>query len=254
MNTIISSVSLILIVLFTGCAGIHKDIDAIKKVDGNNTNRLFISADLNNDLSSEYFGMLEFTFENTTDKWVTIDHIDVKAKDESFNKTMKFTTGEDFVVWSKAIRKRNKVDKYNKALVYSAIIGVAAATTALSKNNNVKNAAAGVWGLGLTSLTIDQIEDAKNNVEDVDLFPANHLLNGHIRVPPGLFTERWLLINTTDHDTTKLLYALELEIHYADKKMDKYYVPIFKSYREMGRRAWQRQIQNNIKKERRLKM
>ena len=235
----------VLLCIFTGCASVHKNISA-NLDDGSTSEKLIISTQLNDTLSSEYFGMLEFTIENKTNEWITVNNISVDIENEKLRKSTKFTSGADFTVWSKAITKRNSIESYNTALAYSAILGVTTVSSSILKNKAQKDASSIAFATGLSSLSIESIASQKQRVENNNTFPDDHLLNGKIRVPPGLFSNHWLLINTTNREEDGLLSHLVVRLEYNDGSSEKFVVPIFTSTREIVRYKWQNSLQNRI--------
>lgn len=230
---------LVFTILVTGCASIHKNIDAIAE---QKKTKLNISAEINNDLSSEYFGMVEFTLENTTGRWLEIDSISVDVGDERLRKSTKFTSGNELKAWSKAIKSRNEVRQYNKAVAYSAILGLAAGASAFSDNRTIKNAADSTLALTLGSLTIDQMLTQKDRVEMNRLFPEDHLLAGGQLVPPELFIQSWLLINTTNAKRNELLTNLKLTVHYKTGRSERFNIALFPKRMRLAVYDWQRKM------------
>ena len=237
---------LTLCLLVSGCASVEKNIAATQ--ESGKQSRLKVSAELNNDLSSEYFGMIEFSFENQTNKWIEINDVIVDVNDEMLRKSSKFTSGNELAAWSKAISARNRIESYNKAIAYSAIIGLASATAVSSSSNNTRGAATGVAVAGLTSLTVEQFIKYKNEAEGGAIYPSGHILNSNLLVPPELFSQYWLLINTTDHETNKLLNKISMTINYKDGESEKFSFNLFSSYLNTHRYRWQKKIHARLKK------
>lgn len=230
---------LVFTILLTGCASIHKNIDAIAEQKKTELN---ISAEINNDLSSEYFGMVEFTLENTTGRWLEIESISVDVGDERLRKSTKFTSGNELKAWSKAIKSRNEVRQYNKAVAYSAILGLAAGASAFSDNRTIKNSADSTLALTLGSLTIDQMLTKKDQVEMNRLFPEDHLLAGGQLVPPELFIQSWLLINTTNAKRNELLTGLKLIVTYKSGRSERFGIALYPRNMKLAVYDWQRKM------------
>lgn len=230
---------LVFTILLTGCASIHKNIDATAE---QKKTKLNISAEINNDLSSEYFGMVEFTLENTTGRWLEIESISVDVGDERLRKSTKFTSGNELKAWSKAIKSRNEVRQYNKAVAYSAILGLAAGASAFSDNRTIKNASDSTLALTLGSLTIDQMLTQKDRVEMNRLFPEDHLLAGGQLVPPELFIQSWLLINTTNSKRNELLTDLKLTVTYKSGRSERFGIALYPRNMKLAVYDWQRKM------------
>lgn len=231
--------------LVSSCASIEKDIIATQGTVKHK--RLKISAELNDRLSSEYFGMLEFSFENQTSEWIRISSVSVDINNKMLSKASRFTSGAELAVWAKAIKKRNQIDDYNKAVAYSAIIGISSVTAASSSSNKTKGVATGVAATGLTSLTIEQFSNQKNKAENSNIYPSGHLLSDKLLVPPRLFSDYWLLINTPDHETNNLLRKISITVNYEDGKSEKFYLNLFPSYSDLGWHPWQMEVQSRLR-------
>ena len=237
-----------LMLAIVGCASVHKGRTA-KTLGSGEESRLKISSKINGRLSSEYFGMIEFTLENLTGSWVTVDSVEIlipqeNVKDEHVN----FTTGEDFNVWGQAIRKRNSVQNYNSSLAFGAIVGLSSAASALSDNNKTKRAADSVAVAGTAAYAAKRLGENRNSVEGSPIYPSNHLLNKNHRIPPGLFSESWLLINTANDSLDVMIDELDIKVTYANKKEPEVYrVTLFNSSDSRHLIKWQRSIHKRIK-------
>jgi len=228
---------------------VHKDLAASLVTDEETKSPIVISAEINNKLSSEYFGMVEFTIENTSDKWIEIEKFDVGVDDENVKDTMLFTLGKDFQIWSSAIIKRNKVEDYNQSLAYGAIILGSSLVASRSNSDSTANAAAGVAGIATLSLGVESINDARAKIESGVAFPEGNLLSKNLRIPPGLFINAWLLINTTDHDINPPIMSLNLVANYKSGYKETFRIPLYRSYSDLGRYKWQSISQRNYKEE-----
>src|SRR6185436_20481716 len=67
---------------------------------------LLISGQEVSDLASPYYGLLELTFENTTDHWLGIDRTSVSFDSWAADQVV-IPTGPEITSWEQAIRQRN---------------------------------------------------------------------------------------------------------------------------------------------------
>lgn len=231
-----------------GCAGIHKDIEAQDMTSDGQKGLLKVSAEVNNALSSEYFGMVEFTIENRTDQWMNIERFEVDAG-QAQNRRMVFTLGRDFDIWSSAIVARNRVESFNRASAYNAILVSAALVSETDEPPSVSDGANIVGGTVLTSMSVEQIGQVRDRAEATPIFPENNILNEHIRIPPGLFVTAWLLINTNHHENNPPITELFLKAKYEDGRSDTFKIPLFSRYEDLGKYKWQSISQKFMKEE-----
>jgi hypothetical protein len=228
---------LICMYLLHGCAGMHKEVMATNASEGA-ASPLRISAEVNNRLSSEYFGMLEFTIENTTDQWIEIDRFIVDAG-KAQNRHILFTLGKDFETWSRAILARNKIEDFNTAMAFGSIIAGAAVVSSNTSSDSLSDASRIVGGMTVASLGIEGISTLRDSAEGMGIIPEGHLLQEHIRVPPGLFVNAWLLMNTAHHEHNLPITEIYLEAYYHDGGTETFKIPLFRDTDDLGKYAWQ---------------
>ena len=79
-----------------------------------------------------------------------------------------------------------------------------------SSKDSVK-AVGAVSALGaLTALTVDDYNKNLNRIENTKIFPASHLMSDNFIIPPGLFSKRWILLNTANHDKIKWIDSFNM--------------------------------------------
>jgi len=163
---------------------------------------LRVSAGESWSVSSPYFGLVEVTFENDSPAWVQIDRVDLDFGTPDKNRSVLVPWGDEIDVWERAIAVRNAVRATNTqtALEVLAIVG---AFGRASGRGHGASALAGVGGAleigALGSLYAINRDQAAEAASDAANFSGAHLLNVPIRVPPGLFTKRWILLYTAAH-------------------------------------------------------
>lgn len=84
------------------------------------------SWDLNNDLSSEYFGYFNFNIINKSDKWHTLTGIRIVFPESVQNKNVRVILGRELEEWYKAQQKVREIADFNKASATLFVAGVGA--------------------------------------------------------------------------------------------------------------------------------
>jgi len=226
MNTV-SRVFLLLIsiVFFSSCASIHSDYygNEVRK-DGSLSNDkktdmgLVISVEEDIDMSSAYFGMLYFTFENKTQNWIRIKNIRIDFKSDAVNPNVRFTSGYDLKAWYASIIKKKQISEFNRQMFLGtmSVIGGIMATT--SGNKTARAIGATAFMGAMTSLSVDEYRKSLDRVQKTKIFPENHLFYNQFVVPPGLFQKKWLVLNSANHKKTGYLSYLYIVYKTMDGK------------------------------------
>jgi hypothetical protein len=160
---------------------------------------LKITAEEDSEMSSKYFGLIDMTFENDTEKWIRINNVSLDFGSEEINKAVKIVSGQDIIAWKDAMQKLKEINDYNKSLVLGTIAVLGATSAMTSSNQNVK-AIGAFSGIGaLTALTVDEYNKNLSRIENTKIFPQNHLMAEDLNIPPGLFAKKWILLNSSNH-------------------------------------------------------
>ncbi len=193
-----------LVAICAGCATINSGsygvpVDAANHPLPAGTRPLLaISAEEDASVSSPYFGLVEVTFENNSPAWVEIDRVDLDFGSADRNRSVQIPWGDDIVTWSDAVTYRNAVEEANTqtALGVLALAGAVGQVAGRHGHGGAGLAAAGglleVASVGASLAASNQAQSEDEGVR----FSSNHLLAMPIRVPPGLFTKRWILFYT----------------------------------------------------------
>src|SRR5688572_2295368 len=175
---------------------------------------LEISARELRSMASAHFGCVEVTIENKTDEWVRIERIGLGFGSAQRDQRVFIPWGRELVSWELAIAERNAVRRANTdtALMLTAAGGGALAAAGESRG---ARAAGGLIALGaLSTAFATDIDRRASGATDIRPFPEAHLLDVPIAVPPGLFSSRFIVLNTQssapcvhsmvlDYDTAK---------------------------------------------------
>jgi hypothetical protein len=177
---------------------------------------LVISGAVDSDRSTNYFGAMNFVFENKSDRWIILKDVKISFPTLEQNENISIPIGDQFSAWAQGMQN---LDDYNnkKALVLSSILG---AVLAVKGDAPVaKSVGAFTTGYSLVSLA-----QAKNYNEILSELPPYHLLKGDIAIPPGLFMKRWILFNSKKHKSTGLVHTLILDFKDQDGQPQKYFL------------------------------
>jgi hypothetical protein len=187
----------------SGCAtvnsgdyGVALDDSGHPRSSAPSNERLQISAGERGSLSSPYFGVVEVTFENNTPAWIQIDHIDLDFGTPDKNKSVLIPWGEDIDIWEQATLQRNAIRRANTETVLG-LVAIAGSVASAAGGHHAAGGIGGTVAVGaLAGLYAQERADAVEATRDPSRFPPTHLLTLPLRVPPGLFTKRWLLLYT----------------------------------------------------------
>lgn len=210
----------------TGCAhvasgeyGISLDARGEASPAEDQAAKLRISAGEKTRMSSPYFGQLEFTFENPTGEWITVERVSLDFGSEKNNQSVLFPWGARLENWTAATVQRNAVRDINNALALELLaVGGSVAGSAAGRHAPAARAAGGFATLAaMTALTATRAEARADAAENVPFFEGSHLFNVPFDVPPGLFVKRWLVVNTPADPTLGCLTNVVMTYEFSDK-------------------------------------
>jgi hypothetical protein len=164
---------------------------------------LVISGEEVTQYASRYFGLVEITLENQSTQWVRISRLALDFG-ESAREGVALPQQEDVSAWYRATLQRNDIRDTNAAAALAGILllGAGAAVVGHASDEPALKAAGSVAVLGAeTALLARGYDESIQKAERAALYPGTHLLAVPFAVPPGLFSKRWLLINTRDGST-----------------------------------------------------
>ena len=158
--------------------------------------KLKISAGERGSLSSAYFGVVEVTFENNTPAWIQIDHIDLDSVHRTRTRACSFrgettsTSGSRRRCNENAIRRANTRNRPGARR--DRRDGGERGGRSPRRRRDRRDRGAGRPGGPLR----EERTDAAEAAGAAERFPPTHLLALPVRVPPGLFAKRWMLLYT----------------------------------------------------------
>jgi hypothetical protein len=234
---------------FVGCATVgneHVGVPVTKPGEEGKESLKF-SASLIEDLSSEYFGYLDFTIENNSEKWIVVKVTGVKFDSLASSENIRFPNSEEYLNWQAAMKQTIQISEYNKSIAMGVVAGAGLGLAALSDNNAVRGlgAAAAIGSAGyMAGHGINQIRDSLQMAKSIQ---ANNLLVDSALVLPGLFTKKWLLVNTMNHD--KIGYLTEMTLTYTESGKEKAVKIRFREIFTVKMSKWQSEQHEKQKKQ-----
>jgi len=154
--------------------------------------------------ASAHFGMVQVTLENRSSQWLHLSRLALDFGSSERNAGVALPAGSDITAWYGATVQRNDIRETNSAAVLAGLVLVGE-TVALAGAASGKRSVAGAGAataLGALAVgTAAGYGDQLASVERVRDLPTSHLLALPIAVPPGLFSKRWVLLDTHDSRT-----------------------------------------------------
>ncbi len=198
--------ALLVLVTFGGCATINSGPYGVPVDETNHPVAapthpvLAISAAEDASVASPYFGLVEVTFENNSPAWLQIDRVELDFGSPDRNRSVQIPWGDDIATWSDAVRYRNFVEQTNTQTALGVLALLGAVGRGAGRHGHGQAGAAVAAAGGLLEVASIGAALAVANQPEIDeggvRFSGTHLLAMPIRVPPGLFTKRWILFYT----------------------------------------------------------
>jgi hypothetical protein len=104
--------------------------------------------------------------------------------------------GTDIQTWQQATLLRNEVRAANTRTALEALAVGGLVVGSASNDRGVQAAGGMVAVTGLTGLVAQGYSERVEAAQRSPIFPESHLLAVPFGVPPGLFTKKWLVLNT----------------------------------------------------------
>jgi hypothetical protein len=219
------SAYILLLLTLVGCASIHegeyaKEIDKDGKVIKGKVTRsgIVVSGSEVTHMASKHFTQLDFTFENTTSKWIEVDNITISYMNKKLNKLVKVPLGQKLGIWAKAAQQNASISDHNFNTVMAGIAGVAAIGGSFSKSRSTRQLALGLVSASGGALAYSEIKNKLNTLQLSQIVPEAHLLNMPLYIPPGLHTKKWITIYLEDPynapymDKVKVSYRINSKV------------------------------------------
>lgn len=177
-----------------------------------------ITAKENYSMATNYFGVIDFAFNNTTQNWIRIKQVKAFFNDENKNKNIIFTSGRDLAIWAQATEVIKAIEAKKTAIVLGVIAGLGAGIASFSSDTNIKSLGALSTIGAISSLSIMEFNKNYNEVEKAKIFPENHIFASVFVIPPGIYVKKFLVLNTRNHQDIGFIKEISLEIIVKDNE------------------------------------
>ena len=204
---------------------------------------IVVSGEINADLSSEYFGYFDITFENKSDRWLTLSRVKVSFPD-SQGADIRFVTGNDFIQWRDVMAKSIALDEANKKTAMAVVGALGYGLASLSGNRGLQVAGAAAAATAAGAYVVQGFGNWQDSLERAKMFPQNHLMGDTVRLLPGLYADRWLLINSRNH--AKMGYVTKLVIDIETTEGDKGRYSLEFRQKSGDASGWQRSLKPKL--------
>jgi len=243
---------LLLLVILTSCASIHdghyaKEIGENGKVKKGKVTKsgIIVSGSEVTEMASNYFTQLDFTFENTTNKWIKVDKINISYENKKLDKLIKVPIGEKLSLWGKAAQQNKAIADHNFSMVMAGVVGAAAVAGGFSQNIKTQKASLGLIGASSGALAYNDIKNKLNSLQLSKIVPESHLLKVPLYIPPGLHTKKWITIYLQDPYNSPYMDRVKISYRINGEKKESI---LIKLRRENTHSKFQYKYQNHWKK------
>ena len=208
-----------LLFLCSACATVNNSHYAEPEQKGDSKHSsaagLVISGAENTTLASDYFGVIDFTFENQTSDWIRIKNVTLDFGDKATNDAVKIPIGNELIAWARAAEQNKAIKDYNTALLLGSVMAIGLTAASVSNNQGLQ-ATGALAAFGATGgLAVVSVRDEKQKAELAKLVPSTHLMSDDFVVAPGLHAKKWITLYTREPNkipiikTVTLIYTLE---------------------------------------------
>ncbi len=179
----------IIVLLINGCAGTGGFREVKFKDDKYKDVKIY--GMLDKDFTSKNFGGFQFVFDNTRDQWATIKNIRLSFAEDSATKYIKVLNQRGLRLWSKALLQQQAIQRSDFKQLQSALVKAGASLTGV----NVAD---------------DEIVDIASS-DIASEYPENHLYAQEFILPPNFAVEKWVLLESSNHDKIPYVTSVQLD-------------------------------------------
>lgn len=185
--------SIALSLTMVSCASVHGNRTAVHKAGVELP--LVITAQEVEEYSDPYHRLIDFTFENTSERWMRFEDVEFEFKN-SADVEHNVIVGEDLKAWAESYRIKKSVENYNDSLGIAAAI-LTGTFMVIASNLDPKGAAVGVGlqAAGTGAGIYKGVSAARLEAQVSALVPEGHAYRS-FSIPPKGYARRWLLVNT----------------------------------------------------------
>jgi hypothetical protein len=180
---------ILIVIILGGCAGTGGYQKATFK--DQESSDVILYGMFDRDYASKYFGSFRFVFDNDQDKWLELENFRLTFTDDSANKYIKVLDQMQLEKWGKAVRLQKNINESTIKEVQSAIISAGSSMSSM---------------VGDISATVglDDTDQKKS-------YPENHLYAEEFILPPGFAVEKWILLESSHHNTIPYVTDISLD-------------------------------------------
>ena len=186
---------------------------------------LLVSAGEAATYSTSYLGLVEVTFENRTAVWKQVDRVTLDFGSPAKNQSIAIASADDIDTWERAITIRVITQRRPLAATAVEALGVDAGDTLGSWAQHHQRAAAPAVVSGAPASAPPATDAPASAVATTPPYPEQHLLTTPFRIPPGLFTKRWILLSTTDNPPGGCIDSMILSYETSDHASGRVLLP-----------------------------
>jgi hypothetical protein len=246
-------------------------VDPAGKVTSSEVTRsgLRISGEAVDPLSSAYFGLIEITFENTSSRWLRVVSVSARFAGAQSNRLIQVPIAEDLQSWVRASLEHYEISTAGRgdypevadawSTLQYAVAGSVCATpggdlsvvppasaAASGEPSAAANAPAAASRESVSSippppplipLTLERANALAGSDALVSALPDTHLLHVPFSLPPGLFSRRFIVLDTSQAPQLPCLRELSLEVQLEDGSKERVWLR-FRGDR-LGAPTWQ---------------
>lgn len=176
--------------------------------------QIVVSASEDRELATQYFGVIDLTFENKSSTWKRVASVDIDFGSDDLNDNVEIPLGSDLLDWANGATRVAAMRRYNLEMAGLVVSGVAYGVAASTTSPEVRRAAAAVALSGATVLTARTIDTQLDELHRAGLVPQEHLLSETFTIPPGLFTKRWITLRTKRNRDMPYVRSMVITLNY----------------------------------------
>lgn len=213
-------VSISLFFFLAACASVHGNLNAVHKTGVDLPVK--ITAQEVEEYSDHYHRMIDFTFENTSGRWMRFEDVEFDFSN-AMGVEHNIIVGEDLKAWAESYRIKKSIENYNDSLgIAATILTGAFLTVASTFDSNAARLGMGMQAAGTGVALYKGVSAAKLNAQVSSLVPDGHAYRS-FSIPPKGFARRWMLVNTPQKMIVK---KFTLSLKSVEKGNASYTVPL----------------------------
>lgn len=200
-----------------------------KKISGKG---LIISGTEMTVLGSKHFINLDFSLENSTNKYINIKKISLDFGSPETNSQFQIITGKDLLAWADATQQNVEISNNNANVILSSVY-LAGIVVAASTDNNVVATAGLAASTG--ALAAGTYRDIKNHVQNLEksqlyannseraaIVPYSHIAAPSFSVPPALHSKKWVTLYAQNADMITKVTGAKMIVEYEDGQTENF--------------------------------